>query len=342
MEGTIYQLKTKYNRWYEKGVVSALFIVILLAVSISLLILTPEFVNVLSNNVFISNQPIYAKLSPSATPEVISANTENLPLIVADSKIVPPVFQAEGVLAQDYQTGQILFQKNIHEHLAPASTTKVMTTLVALHYYKDNDVLTVPQSAIVGGSTMGLVVGEKVTFKNILYGMLLNSGNDAAYTIAANYPGGIDAFVLQMNRMAEDLNLSDTHFQNPAGFDDPTHYSSAYDLAVISKLAVENSEIAKIVATKYYTVYSADKKVVHHLVNVNQLLGHDGVIGIKTGWTEAAGENLVGLVNKNNHKILTVVLKSTNRFEETKQLIDWIYKDYTWPVNIPILNNSSY
>lgn len=250
--------------------------------------------------------------------------------VIVTRDIPAPTFTGEGVLAIDYDTNQILYQKNIHKRLSPASTTKVMTGLVAVDQFQQGDTLTVMPEDMVGGSTMGLNVGEKLSFRGLLYGMLLNSGNDAAYTVASNYPGGLPAFIVAMNSRVQQLNLTDTHFQNPAGLDDPNHYSSAYDLSVIAKAAVEHPSLARVVATRETEVTTLDKSKLHELKNVNQLLNEPGVMGIKTGFTEIAGENLVGLVERDGHKVITVILKSNDRFGETKALMDWVYKNYSW------------
>ncbi len=262
------------------------------------------------------------------------AGIEKKPQIeIVDSKIPSPKFTATAVLATDISSGDILFQKNIHQRLAPASTTKIMTAIVASEYYKSGDILYIPQTAMVGGSSMGLTAGESLTFRSLLYGMLLNSGNDAAYTLALDYPGGLEAFVGAMNKKASDLGLQDTHFQNPAGFDSDNHYSSAYDLSQIAQEAIKNPIISKIVSTKETQVSSFDKTKVHPLKNLNKLLALSGVIGIKTGTTEKAGESLVALVQRDKHEILTVMLNSEDRFDETKSLIDWVYNNFSWKQN---------
>lgn len=259
------------------------------------------------------------------------AGIEVTPQVTIKSLNIPaPDFTATAVIAEDLTTDQILYQKNIHKHMLPASTTKLITALVALDYYKMTDILTVKPESLVGGSTMGLVLNEKLTFRSLLYGMLLNSGNDAAFTIAANYPGGISAFVNQMNLKAQSLGLADTHFQNPAGFDDPTHYSSAYDLAEIGKVVANNPVLSEVVDTKQTVVTSVGDTKTHDLKNVDELLSVDGVIGIKTGYTDEAGENFVGLVDRQGEKVLTVVLDSKDRFGETSKLMDWVYQNYQW------------
>lgn len=253
-----------------------------------------------------------------ARPKAISAN------------LSPPQFSAWAVLVKDIDSGQILYQKDIDTPYAPASTTKLMSALVAQEHFNAGDILSVPNLALVGGSTMGLKVGETLTFRSLLYGMLLDSGNDAAYTIASNYPGGITAFVAAMNRKAAELGLKNSHFENPAGFDNVNHYSSAADLAVIAEAVAGDYQLSKIVSTKQTEVFSFDSSREHILKNLNRLLEMPGVIGMKTGTTEKAGENLVGLVERDNHKIITVMLGSKDRFKETERLIDWVFKNYSW------------
>lgn len=251
-------------------------------------------------------------------------------LKITQKGVKPPEFSGLAVLVQDWETGTILDSKNIHTRLSPASTTKLMTALVGVSSYQLGDILSVRPGDLVSGSSMGLHVGETVTFRGLLYGMLLNSGNDAAFAIASNYPGGVNAFIGAMNQKARQLNLADTNFLNPAGFDGNGHYSSAFDLAKIAHEVVNNGQLAKIVATKETSVLAMDRSKEHFLHNLNQLLDEPGVIGIKTGFTEKSGENLIGLVERNNHKVLTVVLGSKDRFGETKRLMDWVYSNFVW------------
>lgn len=310
----------------KKFALIALLSLSILGVFCALLLLTPKAVQLVESKITF--------LQSSNIPGSVSAQEiliENLPrLQIVSASIAPPVFSSNVVLAKDFETGKILFAKNETQRVPPASTTKIMTALVAADFFKPADILTVPEKALVGGSSMGLSVGEKLTFRSLLYGMLLNSGNDAAYTIALNFPGGLGAFINKMNEKVVSLGLVDTHFQNPAGFDNPNHYSSAVDLATIARLAVLNPQLARIVSTKQTEILSTDKSKAHVLKNLNKLLLEEGVLGIKTGTTENAGENLVGLIEKNNHKILTVVLGSNDRFNESKRLIDWTYQNYTW------------
>lgn len=243
---------------------------------------------------------------------------------------VPPQMTAQGVLVTDIPSGIIMYEKNPHVRFAPASTTKIVTALVALDHFKPDSILTV-KTEDPNEATMGLVRGEKITMESLLYGLLVKSANDAALTIAENYPGGMKNFVTAMNQKARDLNLKDTRFTNPMGFDDTNHYTTSYDLARFARLALKNPQIAKIVATRSITVSDTDYKYFHELRNVNQLLGGiQGVAGVKTGFTENAEECLVTLVKRNGREILTIVLKSGDRFGETSSLISWAYGNHEW------------
>lgn len=259
------------------------------------------------------------------------AGVKKVQLLPENLGVPAPQVSAAAVFVDDLDTGTVLFVKDPQKKVAIASTTKIMTALVASAYFKQNDILKAPGDILsITGSTMNLKPGEQLTFRSLLYGMLLNSGNDAAFTLAANFPGGLDGFIAAMNKKAFDLGLHNTHFDNPAGFDSPNHYSSASDLAKIAVAAMEDSQIARVVSTKQTEVASTDKTVIHSLKNLNKLLGEPGVLGIKTGTTPAAKENFVGLIERDNHKILTVVLGSDDRFGETEKLINWTFQNFTW------------
>lgn len=319
--------------WQNSYICFSLYLVVLFVLVTAILLTLPRFINLTENKLLVSSFG-----TGENQPKVLGVESRKLVTKITDLGTYPPVFSAGAVLAQDTTTGEILFEKNIHSRLSPASTTKIMTALVALNYFKPADVLTVCQNCLAGGSNMGLSIGEALSFRSLLYGMLLNSGNDAAYTIAQNFPGGILSFVDKMNQEAKKLGLSNTHFENPAGFDGNSHYSSAWDLSVLAKEAMARPDLARIVATKETVVSAWDKsetinsvtKSKYHLVNLNKLLSEDGVIGIKTGFTEKAGENLVGLVERSGRRILTVILNSSNRFAETKDLINWVYGNFSW------------
>jgi D-alanyl-D-alanine carboxypeptidase len=215
--------------------------------------------------------------------------------------------------------------------LKPASTTKIMTALVALDHYPLNLVLTIRNADRSIGQTMDLVSGEQLTVESLLFGLLLHSGNDAAYALAENYPGGYNAFVGQMNNKARQLHLDSTNFCNVSGIDQEDHYTTVSDLARLAAEALKNPIFASIVSTQTRVVTDINGLIVHHLSNKNQLLGLvEGVRGIKTGWTEAAGECLVTDTIRDDKEIITVVLGSLDRFGESATLINWAYRSYDW------------
>jgi serine-type D-Ala-D-Ala carboxypeptidase (penicillin-binding protein 5/6) len=237
---------------------------------------------------------------------------------------------ATGIVILDADSGVYLYRRNENMQLAPASTTKLLTALVTLDHYSLDDVMTV-KTMMTDGQTMGLVQGEKMTVENLLYGALIHSGNDAAYTLADNYPGGVGEFVKAMNVKAKALGLKDSHFTNPIGFDDPDHKMTTMDLARLAMAAMNNITIAKMVAIPAITISDVTHTYYHSLKNVNELLGKvPGVEGIKTGYTEEAGQNLITLVDRNGHRVILVVLQSQDRFGESAKLIEWVYGNYHW------------
>jgi D-alanyl-D-alanine carboxypeptidase (penicillin-binding protein 5/6) len=217
-----------------------------------------------------------------------------------------------------------LFAKNPELRFSPASTTKIMTALTALAYFKPSDILTV-KTATSDGAVLGLQQGEKMTFENLLYALLLPSANDAALAISENYPGGESAFVNAMNENARKFNLFNTHYQDPAGLLDDGDYTTPVDLARLASVAIKNPEFVKIVSTKSRTIRDASGGGnVYALDNLNKLLGIDGVYGVKTGYTEEAGQVLVTSKLENGHTIILIVMSSDDRFLDTQRLLDLV------------------
>lgn len=243
---------------------------------------------------------------------------------------------ATGVVILDVDSGVYLYKQNETELFSPASTTKILTALVSLDAYELGDVLTVT-TLVNAGQDMGLVSGERLTVENLLFGLLVQSGNDAAWALAENYPGGVDAFVAAMNKKSKKLHLTSSLFTNPVGYEDPSHKMTPLDLAKLSSFALTDKTIAKMVAIPQITVSDVTHTYFHPLTNVNELLGKvPGVGGIKTGWTEEAGENLVTLVERDGHRVIIVVLKSQDRFEDTALLIDWVFGNHRWDLFNPV------
>lgn len=243
------------------------------------------------------------------------------PVPVLKNQYFPSV-SAEGVYVVDLPSFTPIFQINTHMQFLPASTTKIITALVAYDLFKPDDVLTVKR-VINEGQVMGLVENEKITLENILYGVLVHSGNDAAYVIADNY--GFDSFIKKMNEKAQSLGMSKSHFSNPAGLDDYTQFTTPFDLSLAGRELLKNKLLSKIVSTKEIMISDVDFKYFHRLSNVNKLLGEiQGLGGLKTGYTENAGENLISFYKKNGHQYVITLLKSNDRFSDTKAIVTWI------------------
>ncbi len=215
-----------------------------------------------------------------------------------------------------------LFEKNAHYTFPPASTTKIMTALVALDYYKPTDVIVIKQPN-VEGSMLGFYQEEKFKFDDLLYAMLLPSSNEAAVAIAQNYPGGEAAFVEKMNEKAGQMGLVNTHFADPVGLEDQVDYTSPFDLAILSSQALLNPTFSKIVDTKNITIQDLQGKR-YDFSNLNILLSIPGVNGIKTGYTEGAGEVLVTSRKVAGADLIFVVMQSQDRFLDTETLIDYL------------------
>lgn len=299
--------------------ISALLILVAIAIVTTL----PLIVN-------LTEKSLLSLEIPQNNSDIAGIQKYNIPPF--NKNIPVPSLSARAIFVKDLTTDTILYQKDAHSSLPIASTTKIMTAVVSSEYFKSNSVLKVKIGATVVGSKVGLVAGEDLSFRSLLYGMLLSSGNDAAYALAENYPGGVSGFVLAMNKKAALLNLRNTHFDNPAGFDSPNHFSSAQDLSVITEQALKNTTLARIFATKQTSIISLDKKYTYQLANLNKLLTQvKGVLGVKTGYTDQAKENLVTYVARDGHRILTVLLGSNDRFGESTRLIEWVYENFTWP-----------
>lgn len=286
--------------------------------------------------VFISINAIYlnkliALNSQNKEEKVLSAySSSNTLLPVLQSDYLLPSYSAQGIYAMDLNSSVVLFEKSSDTKLSPASTTKLMTAVVSLENYSLEDFVVVPVMH-VDGQKMGLVAGEKIKIIDLIKGMLIFSGNDAAEALASVYPGGRNEFINLMNIKARELKMDDTFFKNPAGFDELNHYSTARDMTKIAQYVLNNPILKEIVETKNIEIHDESGKIKHKLTNTNQLLEKvDGVKGIKTGWTENARENLITYVERDNKPIVIALLGSNDRFGETTDLINWIYKYYKW------------
>lgn len=259
---------------------------------------------------------------------IVSKSFTPIPVLSEEAGF--PVLSAQAALAVDLDAGTILYEKNPEKPLLPASTTKIVTALVAMDYYPMDAVIKVGRVSIEG-QKMGLIQGEEITVKSLLYGLLIYSANDAAEVLATNFPGGRDMFINVMNLKASELHLENTSFSNPSGLDGNGHHSTAKDLIRVAEVAMREPLFREMVAIEEKRVTSVDGTIEHRLVNINELLGEvEGVLGVKTGWTENARENLVTYIERDGKKIMIVLLSSQDRFGETEELINWIFDNYEW------------
>ncbi len=234
-----------------------------------------------------------------------------------------PPMSAQAALLGDSDTGHVLAQLNANQPRPMASTTKIMTALLALERSNLGDRAVISPTALVGGSTMGLTAGEALAVEDLLWGLLLNSGNDAAVALAEHVAGSEAAFVQLMNQRAAELGMSNTRFANPHGLDAPDHYSSAYDLWLVTQEALKHPMFRQMVAT--FTHATAGRQ----LINQNELLvSYPGADGVKTGTTMAAGQNLVGSVSQAGHRTIAVILNSLDRYSDARAL--FAHHDSNW------------
>lgn len=273
----------------------------------------------------------------SSTTNVLAANDikveeiknfARLPVLTEGVEF--PVISSRSVMAVDLDSGINLYEKKPDIDSLPASTTKIMTAIVAMEYFDPAQEIVIKQNGIVG-QKMGLHVGEKITVDNLIKGLLIASANDAAEVLAANYEGGGEGFVEKMNQKVITLRLTNTFFKNPSGLDEEGQITTARDLMKLATYAMQKPYFAEIVSIKQCEIQSTDGEYIHRLTNTNELLGEvEGVLGTKTGWTENAMENLVTYIERDNKKVIIVLLGSQDRFGETEELIEWIFKNYFW------------
>lgn len=277
--------------------------------------------------IFLGNKAIALQIPLLQLKQPIVSTFHPAEIPIIGRKYIPEI-SAQAAYVMDNDSKTVLFSRREDLRFSPASTTKIMTALTALDYYGLTDILTVYRDN-VEPVVVGFPKRAQVAFENVLYGMLLPSGNDAAYIVADNYPGGFDNFIHAMNAKAQALHLTRTHFGDPAGLDDTQDYTTVRDLALLASSAIANHEIAQIVKTKATTI-SDESGRVYSLQNRNKLLGKYGVNGVKTGYTDEAGEVLVTSTTLNNHTFILVVMRSKDRFADTEKLLQMIQDNVTF------------
>lgn len=251
----------------------------------------------------------------------------------------PPTQIGQASLIMDLPSGAVAFQRNARTRLAPASLTKVMTAMVALERGKLDQEVRILSEDQVDGSAMGLRPGDKITVEQLLWGMLVASGNDAAQALARSVGGGsVERFVEWMNEKARALGMRDSHFSNPHGLDAEGHYSSAYDMAQLSRYALRHPLFARMVASKEQRVEASRTFL---LRSTNQFLTlhtlSKGVNGVKTGFTERAGDCLIASVQRDGRQVLVVVMGALDRAASASALIEYAYSQFTWVSPPPLL-----
>lgn len=254
------------------------------------------------------------------TIEVTASNVSELPKTNSRRYIV-----------YDRISKSMIIGKNEDIKSAMASTTKIMTTIVILEKADLNEKVTVSAKAGgTGGSRLGLKRGDKASVRDLLYGLMLRSGNDAAVALAEHVGGSVKGFAELMNEKAIELGLTNTHFVTPHGLDDANHYTTALELAKLTDYAMDNETFAKIVGTKSTTIYINNQS--RQINNTNELLGVlNGVVGVKTGFTNNAGRCLVTETKRNNMDIITIVLGADTKKDRTKDsanLIEYTFSKY--------------
>lgn len=278
---------------------------------------------------------------------LLASNPANSPVnnwkneIVLEASAIPklipenlsPVLKGKSVYAVDAKTGQALFEKNIYDQRPIASITKLMTMIIILEENNLDEVVTVSKKAAqTTGSKIWLAPDEKITVRDLIYASLIHSANDAAYALAEYNTPNVQDFIAKMNQKARELGLENTHFTNPVGFDDDENYSTAHDLVTLARYAYSKDFIRKAAVMKSMEITSTNGKLKHKLTTTNDLLdSYLDVKGLKTGTTDLAGQCLIGIINSDNgNEIITVMLDSPSRYQETKVLTDWVFRTFKW------------
>lgn len=267
-------------------------------------------------------------------------------IYIEDESFSLPEVKAESAILMDMKTGRVIYSKNPHERRYPASTTKIMTAILALELGNMSDVVTADVASLAPitneDSHMGILIGEELTMEQLINGMMVYSANDASNVIATHIAGSSEHFVDLMNKKAQDLGTTDTNFVNTYGIHDENHYTTASDLAVITRYAMENQTFRDIVKQKTYAIPATNKYTTDRLLtSTNLFVGtarsgkyyYSAVTGVKTGHTSDAGYCLVSTAEKNGTELLCIVMKCDNQdacYTTSRGLIDYGFKNYEY------------
>ena len=242
-----------------------------------------------------------------------------------------PSVSAQSAIVLETSGGNIVYEKNAHLRLPMASTTKIMTAIVALEYSDPSLLVKIPPSAVgIEGSSIYLYDGEILSMEHLLYALLLESANDAAIAIAIAVSGTVDAFVELMNLKAISLGLTSTHFTNPHGLDHEEHYTTASDLANLAAYCIQNDLFRTIVSTQRMTIPLHDQEGVRLLLNHNRLLrSYEGAIGLKTGFTKRSGRCLVSAAQRDGITMICVTLNAPDDWDDHRNMLDYAFSQYS-------------
>ncbi|NLY43830.1 MAG: D-alanyl-D-alanine carboxypeptidase [Clostridiaceae bacterium] len=237
---------------------------------------------------------------------------------------------ASSAIVMDTVTGRILFEKNAYQKRPMASTTKIMTAIIAIESGNPDDIVTTSaKAAHIEGSSIWLEEGEKQKLIDLIYGIMLSSGNDAAVAVAEHVGGSVEGFAHMMNKKAQEIGAVNTSFKNPSGLDEEGHYTTAYDLALITRYALKNNTFAEIVKTWEKKIPWQGHKWDRVLQNHNKLLKmYEGCDGVKTGYTKKSGRCLVSSATRNGWQVIAVTLNAPNDWEDHKKMLDYAFNNY--------------
>ena len=244
---------------------------------------------------------------------------------------------AQSAVVMERSSHRVLFEQNADAHLPMASTTKIVTALTVLNHANLDDVVEVNSKAVgIEGSSVYLRAGEHLTVRELLYGLMLRSGNDCAVALALHVAESVEAFAEMMNKTAKEAGCLDSHFVNPHGLHNDDHYTSARDLATLTCVALGNADFQQIVATKSVRISNEGMEYDRVLVNKNKLLSNfDSADGVKTGYTKKAGRCFVGSATRNGMQVVVVVLNCGPMFEETADMLNVAFYNYSLQNAVP-------
>ena len=266
-----------------------------------------------------------------------------IPSLAVSSNAIEISVSAKSAILIDGNTQEVLYAKNEYEKRGIASTTKILTSLIALEYGSpQKEIVATSEAITVEGTSIGLKAGDKITIKSLVYGMLLESGNDAANVTAHGISGNVTEFSNLMNSYAKKLGMKDSNFTNPSGLTDKNHYSTAYDMALLTSFAIKNPVFKKICATESAVIDFGTPEISRSLSNHNRLLReYDGVFGVKTGYTKASGRCLVTACERNGVTLIAVTLNAYDDWNDHKKLYDYGFSLYDNDVSQVDLRNIS-